>query len=168
MARHSLVDNTEGEENEEVKEDEKIDNDPIEEVGSDGAEVTRLGIKFNSKDAFVAAVKWYNIQLGVNFTVTCSWYNKYKANYTMLATGCPWKIMASVRKKPSFWTIQKFTTSHTCVVAVPVLITHVRNEFNYIVSYHKACLAKQKTLENMHNRWEKSYNELWQWCQVPE
>ncbi|KAH1046549.1 hypothetical protein J1N35_037333 [Gossypium stocksii] len=66
----------------------------------------KVGMEFDSKDAFVGAVKWSSIQLGVNFTVIFSRYEEYEAKYTMRGTGCPWKIMASMRKKLAFWMIR--------------------------------------------------------------
>ncbi|KAH1047951.1 hypothetical protein J1N35_038735 [Gossypium stocksii] len=53
-------------------------------------------------------------------------------------------------------------------ILVQILIAHIHNEFDYTMSYHKAWLEKQKALENKYSGWEKSYNELWQWCQMLE
>lgn len=39
-----------------------------------------VGMEFDSKDAFIVVVKWYNIQFGINFNVTCSRSQKYEAN----------------------------------------------------------------------------------------
>ncbi|KAH1083314.1 hypothetical protein J1N35_023075 [Gossypium stocksii] len=52
--------------------------------------------------------------------------------------------------------------------SMPVLITNIRSQLKYTPSYRKAWIAKQKVLEKMHSRWDSSYNELWQWCQVKE
>lgn len=35
-----------------------------------------VGMEFDSKYVFVTTVKWYSIQLGVNFIVACSWSEK--------------------------------------------------------------------------------------------
>ncbi|MFQ6650150.1 hypothetical protein Gotur_023624 [Gossypium turneri] len=52
--------------------------------------------------------------------------------------------------------------------SVPVLIANIRSQMGYTPSYRKAWIAKQKALEKMHSRWDASYNEIWQWCQVLE
>ncbi|KAK5803937.1 hypothetical protein PVK06_031586 [Gossypium arboreum] len=52
--------------------------------------------------------------------------------------------------------------------SVLVLISNIRNQMGYTPSYRKAWIAKQKALEKMHSRWDASYNEIWQWCQVLE
>ncbi|KAH1032703.1 hypothetical protein J1N35_044877 [Gossypium stocksii] len=52
--------------------------------------------------------------------------------------------------------------------SVPVLISYIRSQLRYTPSYRKAWIAKQKSLEKMHNEWDTSYNEVWQWCQVLE
>ncbi|KAH1113790.1 hypothetical protein J1N35_007168 [Gossypium stocksii] len=49
-----------------------------------------------------------------------------------------------------------------------VFIANIHSQLRYTPSYRKAWIAKQKALENMHTRWDASYNELWQWCQVLE
>ena len=51
-------------------------------------------------------------------------------------------------------------------VPVSVIIANIRSQFNYTPSYRKAWIAKQKAMEKMHNGWDASYNDLWQWCQV--
>ncbi|KAK5771718.1 hypothetical protein PVK06_047958 [Gossypium arboreum] len=50
--------------------------------------------------------------------------------------------------------------------SVPVLIANIHSQLKYMPSYRKVWIAKQKALENMHGRWDASYNEVWQWCQV--
>ncbi|KAK5840288.1 hypothetical protein PVK06_009180 [Gossypium arboreum] len=47
--------------------------------------------------------------------------------------------------------------------AVSILIANIRSQFNYTPSYSKAWIAKQKVLENMHNGWYTSYNEILKW-----
>ena len=48
--------------------------------------------------------------------------------------------------------------------SVPVIITNIRSQMGYTPSYHKAWIAKKKALEKMHSGWEKSDNDLLQWC----
>ncbi|KAK5835508.1 hypothetical protein PVK06_011199 [Gossypium arboreum] len=89
-------------------------------------------IEFSFKDTLAAIVKWYNIKHGVNFHVTKSQVEKYKAKRAMYGTICLWKIMASVRKKSKFWVIRKYTAPHTYVVKDSLdfdVYNHIGNEW---------------------------------------
>ncbi|KAH1073166.1 hypothetical protein J1N35_025494, partial [Gossypium stocksii] len=50
-------------------------------------------------------------------------------------------------------------------VFVSVIISNIRIQFDYTPSYHKVWITEQKATKNMHNGWNKSNNDLWQWCQ---
>lgn len=62
----------------------------------------QVGIKYSLKDAFVAAVKWFNIKHEVNFHVTKSQLQKFLAKCVVIDNICSYKIMAYVRKKTEF------------------------------------------------------------------
>lgn len=46
-------------------------------------------------------------------------------------------------------------TSVSCITA------SIHSQLRYTTSYLKAWIAKQKALENMHSRWDASYDEVW-------
>ncbi|KAH1056104.1 hypothetical protein J1N35_034169 [Gossypium stocksii] len=62
----------------------------------------QVGMEFSFKDVFVAIMKWHSIKHKVNFHVTKSRTKKYEVKCVIHNNRCPWKIMASVRKKTEF------------------------------------------------------------------
>ncbi|KEH36687.1 hypothetical protein MTR_2g018850 [Medicago truncatula] len=112
-------------------------------------------------------------------------------------TTCGFKLRASWRKKSDRWEIGKMKDPHTCVsteltqvhcklsynvicesvksllhmdasITVKVIIAHIREKFNYTISYRKAWRAKNKAIESIYGNWEDSYKELPQWLMVME
>jgi len=53
-------------------------------------------------------------------------------------------------------------------ITVKVIIAHIREKFNYTISYRKAWRAKNKAIESIYGNWEESYKELPQWLMVIE
>ncbi|XP_052885335.1 uncharacterized protein LOC128293829 [Gossypium arboreum] len=155
-----------------------------------------VGRKFYNKDSFLTALKQYSIMNGVNYNVVKSKSDKFEAKCAVQDSTCSWKIMASLRKMTDFWEIKKYKGPHTCIdgvsqdhlkmdsdmianlilptlnanpqTSVSVLIANIRSQLKYTPSYHKVWIAKQKALEKMYGRWDASYNEVWQSCQVLE
>ncbi|KAK5839176.1 hypothetical protein PVK06_007946 [Gossypium arboreum] len=46
-------------------------------------------------------------------------------------------------------------------ITVPVFIVNICSQFDYTPSYCKAWIVNKNALENMHNGWDISYNDLW-------
>ncbi|RYR41205.1 hypothetical protein Ahy_A08g037597 [Arachis hypogaea] len=49
---------------------------------------------------------------------------------------------------------------------VKSIITEVQSMFNYIISYHKTWLAKQKSVVKIFDDWKDSYQTLPIWCKA--
>ena len=47
---------------------------------------------------------------------------------------------------------------------VKAVIAEVQSRFRYTISFWKAWMAKQKTIEKVYGSWEASYEALLQWC----
>jgi len=45
-------------------------------------------------------------------------------------------------------------------ITVKVIIAHIREKFNYTISYRKAWRAKNKEIESIYGNWEESCKEL--------
>ncbi|KAH1121248.1 hypothetical protein J1N35_004408 [Gossypium stocksii] len=138
-------------------------------LGSGDLEVGR---EFSNKVNFLAALKRYNIKNGVNFHVVKSKSEKFNRKCAVRDNSYSWKIMASVRKKIRLWMNKKLTgvswdhlkldsdmiaslilpmVKVDPVTNVSILIANIRSQFNYMPSYRKAWIAKQKALEKMHS-----------------
>nr|XP_027190511.1 uncharacterized protein LOC113786681 [Cicer arietinum] len=48
-------------------------------------------------------------------------------------------------------------------IKVKVIIAHIRERYNYTITYRKAWMAKNKAIETIYGNWEKSYNDLPRW-----
>nr|XP_004491056.1 uncharacterized protein LOC101498811 [Cicer arietinum] len=48
-------------------------------------------------------------------------------------------------------------------IKVKVIIAHIRERYNYTITYRKAWMAKNKAIETIYGNWEKSYNDLPMW-----
>ncbi|XP_012468726.1 uncharacterized protein LOC105786794 [Gossypium raimondii] len=100
----------------------------------------KVGKEFSSNDGFLDALKQYSIMNGVN-------YNMIKFKSTKFEAKCFTRSsQAGFRDGSGLNTTDSENGSHDCC----------------------AWVAKQKALDNMHNGWEASYNEVWQRCQVLE
>ncbi|XP_045795114.1 uncharacterized protein LOC123889695 [Trifolium pratense] len=51
-------------------------------------------------------------------------------------------------------------------IEVKALVAHIRDLFNYTISYKKAWIAKNKAIVKIYGDWEDSYNDLPQWLMV--
>nr|XP_004490053.1 uncharacterized protein LOC101492937 [Cicer arietinum] len=48
-------------------------------------------------------------------------------------------------------------------IKVKVIIAHIRERYNYTITYRKAWMAKKKAIETIYGNWEKSYNDIPRW-----
>ncbi|KAH1197907.1 hypothetical protein GmHk_18G051577 [Glycine max] len=103
--------------------------------------------------------------------------------------GCTWSLGACNSKRHNKWIIKSIRGHHTCLtpmlkqdhrqlnkhviaqiihpivktnptVSIKMLIAEIKMFMNYIPSYKKTWLAKQRTLEMIHGNWEESYANL--------
>ncbi|XP_045801383.1 uncharacterized protein LOC123895190 [Trifolium pratense] len=51
-------------------------------------------------------------------------------------------------------------------IEVKTLVTHIRDMFNYTISYKKAWIAKNKAIVRIYGDWDESYQQLPQWLMV--
>ncbi|RYR66098.1 hypothetical protein Ahy_A03g012045 [Arachis hypogaea] len=110
------------------------------------------------------------------------------------AKGCDWLIRASLIRKKDCWEIKRYNGKHMCTmgtisqdhakldsntttdairpldeaesIKVKSIITEVQSRFNYIVSYRKAWLEKQKSVAKIFCDWEVSYQTLLVWLKA--
>ncbi|RYR61252.1 hypothetical protein Ahy_A04g018400 [Arachis hypogaea] len=130
-------------------------------------------MKFSSREAVIMAMKDYTIRRGVDYQVYESEPLTFYAKCTQYRSGCDWLIRVNMISRKYCWVIRRYNNSHTCtratisqdhskldsntiaeaikplVEADPSIkgksvITEVQLKFNYIISYRKAWLAKQK------------------------
>ncbi|XP_017620656.1 uncharacterized protein LOC108464887 [Gossypium arboreum] len=119
-----------------------------------------VGRKFSNKDSFLAALKQHSIMNEVNYNMVKSKSDKFEA-----------KCVSQDHPKMDSDMIASLilpTLNADSKTSVSVLITNICSQLKYTPSYRKVWIAKQKAFEKMHGRWDASYNEVWQWCQVLE
>lgn len=51
---------------------------------------------------------------------------------------------------------------------VKFIIAHIREKCNYIISYIKTWISKNKSIESIYGNWEESYEDLPRWLMVME
>nr|XP_025662100.1 uncharacterized protein LOC112757757 [Arachis hypogaea] len=119
----------------------------------------------------------------------------FYAKCTQYGSGCDWLIRVSMISRKYCWVIRRYNGSHTCTRAtisqdhskldsitiaeaikplveadpflkVKSVIAKVQSKFNYTVSYWKAWLAKQKSIEKIFGGWEASYEALPIWFEA--
>ncbi|RYQ93561.1 hypothetical protein Ahy_B09g099829 [Arachis hypogaea] len=154
-----------------------------------------VGMEFSSKEAIIKAIKEYTIRRSVDYRVYESEPLTFYAKCTQYGSGCDWLIRVSMIRRKYCWVIRRYNGSHTCtrstisqdhskldsttiaeaikplVEADPALkvksvIAEAQSKFNYIVSYRKAWLAKQKAVEKIFGGWEASYETLPIWFEA--
>ncbi|XP_057747646.1 uncharacterized protein LOC130966841 [Arachis stenosperma] len=137
-------------------------------------------------------MKDYTIRQGVDYWVYESEPTTFYAKCTQYCAGCDWLIRVSKMSKKYCWEIRRYNGSHTCTQAtifqdhsklgsdtiaeaikplvevdpsikVKSVITEVQSKFDYTVSYRKAWLATQKTVESIFCGWEALYEALPIW-----
>ncbi|XP_024632960.2 uncharacterized protein [Medicago truncatula] len=152
------------------------------------------GMQFHNKNDCILAIKFYHMKKSTDYIVKKSDSERYVIKCK--DTKCGFKLRASWRKKTDKWEIGNMN-DHTCVstemtqdhhklsynvicesvksllhmdtsITVKVIIAHIREKFNYTVSYRKAWRARNKAIESIYGNWEESYQELPQWLMVME
>ncbi|RYQ80381.1 hypothetical protein Ahy_Scaffold1g106832 isoform F [Arachis hypogaea] len=144
-----------------------------------------VGMEFGSRESVISAIKSYTISRGVDYTVYESEPQTFYAKCKGYGAGCDWLIQASLIRKKACWEIKRYNGKHTCTmgtisqdhakldsdtiadairplveadpsIKVKSVIAEVQGKFNYIVSYRKAWLAKQKDVAKIFSDWEVS------------
>ncbi|XP_057761012.1 uncharacterized protein LOC130981430 [Arachis stenosperma] len=154
-----------------------------------------VGMKFSSREAVIKAMKEYTLRRSVDYRVYESEPLTFYAKCTQYGSGCGWLIRVSMISRKYCWVIRRYNGSHTCTRAtisqdhskldsntivevikllveadpslkVKSVIAEVQSKFNYTVSYRKAWLAKQKSIEKIFGGWEASYKVLPIWFEA--
>ncbi|XP_052114264.1 uncharacterized protein LOC107479457 [Arachis duranensis] len=162
-------------------------------VVPDGEFVVEM--EFSSRESVIAAVKDYAIRRGVDYRMYESEPQTFYAKCTQYGTSCDWLIRVSMIQRKYCWKIRRYNGSHTCTrssisqdhfkldsitiaeaikplveadpsIKVKSVIAEVQSKFNYTISYRKAWLAKQKSVEKIFGGWEASYEALPIWFEA--
>ncbi|XP_057755681.1 uncharacterized protein LOC130974854 [Arachis stenosperma] len=152
-------------------------------------------IEFGSRESVISAIKSYTISRGVDYTVYESEPQTFYAKCKGYGAGCDWLIQASLIRKKTCWEIRRYNGKHTCTmgmisqdhtkldsdtitdairplvkadpsIKVKSVIGEVQFRFNYIVSYRKAWLAKQKVVAKVFGDRKVSYQTLPVWLKA--
>ncbi|XP_057756403.1 uncharacterized protein LOC130975662 [Arachis stenosperma] len=155
----------------------------------------RIGMEYSSRKSVVAAIRSFTISRGVDYDVYESEPQTFYTKCKMYGHGCDWLIRASLIRRKGCWEIRRYNGRHTCTIRtisqdhskldsdivteairplvemdlsikVKSIIAEVQSRFNYIISYRKAWLAKQKSVANVFGDWEESYQALPWWLSV--
>ncbi|XP_058733636.1 uncharacterized protein LOC131605277 [Vicia villosa] len=151
------------------------------------------GMKFENKESCMYAIRQYHIKNSVDYEIYKSDTQRFLVRCKI--EGCGFTCRASLRKGCGKWVIGRIGGLHTCMasamsqdhkkldsnliaqsiralvsddasIKVKTIIAHVRTVFNYMISYKKGWLAKNKAIESIYGNWEASYNDLPQWLLV--
>ncbi|XP_016199456.1 uncharacterized protein LOC107640450 [Arachis ipaensis] len=154
-----------------------------------------VGMEFSSREAGIKVRKEYTLRRSVDYRVYELEPLTFYAKCTQYGSGCNWLIKVSMISRKYCWVIRRYNGSHTCTRAtifqdhlkldsntiaeaikplveadpslkVKSVIAEVQSKFNYTVSYQKAWLAKQKSVEKIFGGWEASYEALPIWFEV--
>jgi len=151
------------------------------------------GMLFHNKEDCVLAIRHYHIKRSLDYDVKKSDHSRYVIKCTNSA--CIFKLRASFGKRSGRWKIVTMIGPHSCSstsmsqdhrkldynvisesikslmhkdasIKPSLIIAHIREKFNYTISYRKAWMAKNKAVESIYGNWEKSYKDLPQWLNV--
>lgn len=152
-----------------------------------------LGMEFNIKEGCVFAIRQFHIRNCLDYSVYKS--NSKRLIIKCVNEECTFKCRAYVGKGNGKWVITKVSGPHTCMsstmsqdhrkldsnlifnnikslinsdasLKVKHIIAHIRETFNYTISYKKAWISKNKVIAAIYGNWETSYNDLPQWLLV--
>ncbi|XP_050878068.1 uncharacterized protein LOC127081882 [Lathyrus oleraceus] len=152
-----------------------------------------LGMEFNSKEECVFAIRQFHIRNCLDYSVYKS--DSKRLIIKCVNEECTFKCRAYVGKGSGNWVITKVSGPHTCMsstmsqdhrklesnlicnsikslinsdasLKVKHIITHIRETFNYTISYKKAWISKNKAIAAIYGNWETAYNDLPQWLLV--
>ncbi|CAJ2648315.1 unnamed protein product [Trifolium pratense] len=148
-----------------------------------------VGMQFHTKADCVSAIRTYHIKQSRDYKVKQSDKERYVIQCKQPT--CKFSLRASERTNGR-WVIGVIKNEHTCIslgltqdhhklnstmisesiasllhkdlsIKVKTIIAHIRDKFNYTVTYRKAWIAKNKAIENMFGSWVDSYHALPQW-----
>ncbi|XP_016173880.1 uncharacterized protein LOC107616434 [Arachis ipaensis] len=137
-----------------------------------------VGMEFSSRENVIMAMKDYIIRRGVDYRVYELEPLTFYAKCTQYGSGCNWLIRVSMISRKYCWVIRRYNGNHTCTratisqdhskldsnttaeaikslveadpsIKVKSVIAEVQSKFNYTISYRKAWLAKQKSVEKI-------------------
>ncbi|PNX97090.1 protein FAR1-related sequence 8-like [Trifolium pratense] len=157
-------------------------------------EEIKVGMIFHKKEDCLQAIKSYHIKRSIDFKPKKSDQDRYVIECNQ-APQCQFSLRASYSKVNKYWKIVRISNTHTCVssaltqdhkkldsnmicdnilsfvednvtIEVKALVAHIRDLFNYTISYKKAWIAKNKAIVKIYGDWEDSYNDLPQWLMV--
>ncbi|RYR29573.1 hypothetical protein Ahy_B01g054003 [Arachis hypogaea] len=155
----------------------------LEYMNADGE--FAVGIEFNSRKIVIIVMKDYTIRRGVDYRVYLLEPLTFYVKCIQYGSGCDWLIRVSMIRRKYCWVIRRYNCNHTCTratiyqdhskmdsntiaevikllvevdpsIKVKSVIAKVRSKFNYTISYRKAWLAKQKSMEK--------YSEVGKYC----
>ncbi|XP_025673420.1 uncharacterized protein [Arachis hypogaea] len=135
-------------------------------------------MEFSSREAIIKAMNEYTLRRSVDYRVYESEPLTFYAKCTQYGSGCDWLIRVSMINRKYCWVIRRYNDSHTCTrttisqdhskldsntiakaikplikvdpsLKVKSVIAEVQSKFNYTISYRKAWLAKQKSVEKI-------------------
>ncbi|MED6167741.1 hypothetical protein PIB30_116633 [Stylosanthes scabra] len=154
-----------------------------------------VGMEYSSRKAVISAIKTYHLNRGVDYAVHESEPQTFLAKCKSFGEGCDRLIRTSFVQRRSCWVIRRYNGKHTCAIGAisqdhskldsdtiaesirplvesdpslkfRTIIAEVQSRFNYTISYRKAWMAKQKSIEKIYGSWEGSYETLPQWMTV--
>nr|XP_012568213.1 uncharacterized protein LOC105851575 [Cicer arietinum] len=149
-----------------------------------------IGMKFNSKPDCQLAIKHYHIKYSLNYRVVKS--DQYMYVIKCVNPQCLFKCTTSLSQKSKQWVIGRLKGPHDCAnssmsqdhtkldsniicesiksllkvdpsIKVKVIIAHIRERYNYTITYRKVWMSKNKAIEMIYGNWEKSYNDIPRW-----
>ncbi|RYQ92022.1 hypothetical protein Ahy_B09g098112 [Arachis hypogaea] len=129
-------------------------------------------MKFGSRESMISTIKSYAISREIDYTVYESEPQILNTKCKGYYARCDWLNRANLIRKKGYWEIKRYNGRLTCTIGtqfhkimlntianairllveadpsikVKSFITEVQSRFNYIVSYYKAWLAKQKSI----------------------
>ncbi|XP_016178963.1 uncharacterized protein LOC107621455 [Arachis ipaensis] len=138
-----------------------------------------VGMEFSSREEVIKAMKDYTIRRGVDYRVYESELTTFYVKCTQYGKGCDWlirvtKMQMKSRISQDHLKLDSKTVAEAIKPLVEVdpslkvksVIAEVQSKFNYIISYRKAWLAKQKAVESIFGGWEASYEALPIWFET--
>jgi len=135
------------------------------------------GMMFHGKQDCLHAIKSFHIRHSVDYTVEQSDHERYVIKCTIQE--CMFKLRATYMKRTDRWKISIMTGLHSCAasdmsqdhhklnynfisesikslvhkdasVTPSLIIAHIREKFNYTISYREAWMAKNATIESVY------------------
>ncbi|RYQ88261.1 hypothetical protein Ahy_B09g095558 isoform G [Arachis hypogaea] len=124
-----------------------------------------VGMEFGSRESVISAIKSYTISREVDYTMYESEPQTFYAKCKGYGAGCDCLIRASLIRKKACYAIRPLVEADPSI-KVKSVIAEVQGRFNYIVTYRKAWLAKQKAVAKVFGDWEVSYQTLPVWLKA--